>query len=45
MFVVDKGVTGPELAADLFAGEDLAGALQQQEEYLEGLRVELYADA
>ena len=42
---VDEGAVGPELAADGFAGEDLAGALEQHGEDLEGLRVELDAEA
>jgi len=42
---VDEGAVGPEGAGDLVAGEDLAGALEEQKEKLEGLGVELEAEA
>lgn len=45
MVEVDEGVAGPELASDLVAGEDLSGAGEEEDERLEGLRVELDADA
>ena len=45
VFVVDEGAVGPELAGDLFAGEEVAGPLEEQAEDLEGLGVELDADA
>ena len=45
VFVVDEGAVGPELAGDLLAGEEFAGAAEEQAEDLEGLRVELDADA
>ena len=45
VFVVDEGAIGPELAGDLFAGEELAGPFEEQKQDLEGLRVELDADA
>lgn len=45
MFVVDEGSVWPECAGDLFASEELAGPLQKHEEHLEGLGVQLNADA
>ena len=44
MFVVDKGAVGPQLPGDFFAGEQLAGPVEQHQEYLEGLGVELDAE-
>jgi len=41
---VDEGV-GPEALLEFFASDDLAGALQQNGEYLEGLTGELEFDA
>ena len=45
VFGVDEGAVGPELAGDFFAGEEFAGAVEEQAEDLEGLGVELEADA
>ncbi len=45
MFVVDEGAVGPELTGDLFAGEELAGVREEEGEDLEGLGVDLDADA
>jgi hypothetical protein len=44
VFVVDEGAVGPQLAGDLLASEELAGPVEQHQEYLEGLGVELYAE-
>jgi hypothetical protein len=43
--VVDKGAVRPKLAGNLLAGEQFARAVQQQAQHLEGLSVQLYADA
>ena len=40
-----KGSLGPKLAADFFAGEQLAGTLQKQEQHLKGLGAQLDANA
>ncbi len=45
VFVVDEGSVGPQLAGDLFSGEEFAWPLQEHEEDLEGLGVQLDADA
>lgn len=45
MLEVNEGSVWPELARDLLAGEEFAGAVEQQAEYLEGLCIELDADA
>jgi hypothetical protein len=45
VFGVDEGAAGPELACDLVASEELAGALEEHAEKLEGLGVEAEADA
>ena len=45
MFVIDKRAVGPEGANDLVTGNELAGALEQQEEELAGLGVKLDAKA
>ena len=45
VFVVDEGTVGPELAGDFFAGEEGSGLLEEHAEDLEGLGVELDADA
>lgn len=45
MFGVDESAVGPELASDLVAGEQLAGAIEKHAENLEGLGVEAEADA
>ncbi len=45
VLVVDEGTVRPELARDLVAGEQLSGPLEQHGEYLEGLGVELDANA
>jgi hypothetical protein len=45
VLVVDEGTVGPEGAADFLACEQSAGAVEEQEEYLEGLGVELDADS
>jgi len=42
---VDEGAVGPEVGGDLFAGEEFAGVGEEEGEDLEGLRVELDADA
>lgn len=40
--VVDEGAIGPKLAADVFAGKQLAGALEKEKKDLEGLCGEPY---
>ena len=45
VLVVDEGAVGPQLAGDFLARQQLAGPLQEQQEHLEGLRVQLDADA
>ncbi len=45
MFSIDVDAVGPELAGDFVAGEELAGAVQEQTEDLKRLRVEAEADA
>lgn len=44
MLGVDKSAVGPEGAGDLIAGEQLAGAVEEQAEKLKGLRVEADTD-
>ncbi len=45
VLVVDKGAVGPELAGDLFASEELAGAVEEHDQDLKGLGVQLDANA
>ena len=45
MVEVDEGAVGPEDGGDLFAGEDVGGALEEEGEDLQGLGVELDAEA
>ena len=45
MIEVDEGVGWPEAVAELFAGDDLAGFLEEQGKDLEGLVLELDSDA
>jgi len=42
---IDEGVRGPEPLMEFFAGNDIAGMLQQQRQYLEGLILKFQADA
>ena len=42
---VDKGTVRPELSAQFVAGDDLAGADEQEEENLKGLAMEFEAAA
>jgi hypothetical protein len=45
VLVVDEGSVGPELAGDFFSRQQLAGSIQEHDEHLEGLGVQLDADA
>ena len=45
VFGVDIRTVGPEVAGDLVAGEEFAGAIEEQAEDLERLGVEAKADA
>ena len=37
MFKIDEGIRGPQVAANLFAGNHLAGIYEQQDEELKRL--------
>jgi hypothetical protein len=45
VFVIDKRAVGPQLPADFLSREKPAGPLEEQQEHLEGLRVQLDEDA
>jgi hypothetical protein len=45
VFVIDKGAVRPNCLGDLLTGEDLAGALEEHEKDLKGLRIQLDPDS
>ena len=45
MLIVDEGSVGPQLVGDFLARKKLAGPVEQHEEHLEGLGVQLDAQA
>ena len=45
MFEIDEGIGRPQALLKLFAGDDFAGAFEEDEQNLEGLRAELKPNA
>lgn len=45
MIEIDEGLGAPEALAHFFAGDEIAGALEEHEQDLEGLGVKFHADA
>jgi len=45
VLVVDKGSVGSQFAGDFFTREQLAGPVEEHEEHLEGLGIQLNAQA